>query len=36
MRTNYLLKKMRAAEDKIENLERQNVQLKKILAKARR
>ena len=36
MRTNYLLKKMRAAENKIENLERQNVQLKKILAKARR
>ena len=36
MRTHYLLKKMRAAEDKIETLERQNVQLKKVLAKARR
>ena len=36
MRSNYLLKKMRAAADKIETLERQNAQLKKVLAKARR
>ena len=36
MRSNYLLKKMRAAADKIETLERENAQLKKVLAKARR
>ncbi|KAH9946331.1 RNA12 protein-domain-containing protein [Epithele typhae] len=36
MRQHYLLKKMRVAEDKIESLEKQNVQLKKVLAKARR
>ena len=35
MRANYLLKKLRAAEEKIESLEKQNAQLKKILAKAR-
>ena len=35
MRENYLLKKMRAAEEKIESLEKQNAQLKKVLAKAR-
>lgn len=35
MRANYLLKKMRAAEEKIENLERQNAQLKKVLVKTR-
>ncbi|KAI0747869.1 exonuclease [Daedaleopsis nitida] len=33
MRASYLLKKMRAAEDKIEGLEKQNVQLKKVLSK---
>ncbi|RPD65868.1 exonuclease [Lentinus tigrinus ALCF2SS1-7] len=36
MRANYLLKKMRAAEQKVENLERENAQLKKTLANARR
>ena len=36
MREHYLFKKMRAAEEKIESLERQNAQLKKVLAKARR
>ncbi|KAI0807276.1 exonuclease [Fomes fomentarius] len=35
MRANYLLKKMRAAEEKIENLEKQNAQLKKVLVKTR-
>ncbi|KAM5539125.1 hypothetical protein V8D89_007348 [Ganoderma adspersum] len=35
MRANFLLKKMRAAQEKIETLERQNTQLKKMLAKAR-
>ncbi|EJF62443.1 exonuclease [Dichomitus squalens LYAD-421 SS1] len=35
MRENYLLKKMRAAEEKVESLERQNAQLKKVLVKAR-
>ncbi|OBZ75791.1 Mitochondrial escape protein 2 [Grifola frondosa] len=32
-RGNYLLKKMRAAEDKIETLDKQNVNLKKVLSK---
>lgn len=36
MRENYLLKKMRVAEQKIESLDRENAQLKKSLAKARR
>ena len=35
MREHYLFRKMRAAEEKIESLEKQNAQLKKILAKAR-
>ncbi|PIL23760.1 hypothetical protein GSI_13510 [Ganoderma sinense ZZ0214-1] len=35
MRANFLLKKMRAAQEKIETLERQNIQLKKLLAKTR-
>jgi len=32
-RSNYLLKKMRAAEEKVELLEKQNANLKKILSK---
>lgn len=35
MRANHLLRKMRAAQDKVEALERQNVQLKKVLAKTK-
>ena len=35
MRASFLLKKMRVAQEKIETLERQNTQLKKVLAKAR-
>ncbi|KAI0637238.1 exonuclease [Trametes polyzona] len=35
MRANHLLRKMRAAQDKIEALERQNAQLKKVLAKTK-
>ncbi|CDO69022.1 hypothetical protein BN946_scf184834.g29 [Trametes cinnabarina] len=35
MRANHLLRKMRAAQDKVEALERQNGQLKKVLAKAK-
>ena len=35
MRANHLLRKMRAAQDKVEGLERQNAQLKKVLAKAK-
>ncbi|KAI0670636.1 RNA12 protein-domain-containing protein [Trametes maxima] len=35
MRANHLLRKMRAAQDKVEALERQNAQLKKVLAKAK-
>ncbi len=35
MRANFLLKKMRAAQEKVETLEKQNIQLKKVLAKAR-
>lgn len=35
MRANFLLKRMRAAQEKIETLDRQNVQLKKVLAKTR-
>lgn len=35
MRANHLLRKMRAAQDKVEALERQNVQLKKVLVKTK-
>ncbi|KAI0362726.1 exonuclease [Trametes cingulata] len=35
MRANHLLRKMRAAQEKIEALERQNAQLKKVLAKTK-
>ena len=34
-REEYLLKKMRAAQEKIESLEKQNTQLKKVLSKVK-
>jgi hypothetical protein len=34
-RSEYLLKKMRAAQDKIETLEKQNASLKKLLSKSK-